>query len=72
MSHASIEITTPDWVTLQTKYGANISDALAVATRSARALVDAHSPDLFLRDCLGGLRAEVRWRDHKITVVRTR
>ena len=50
--------------------GANMPAALRIATATARLLAQYYEGDttLFLRDGLGGLRAEVRKRNGNITV----
>lgn len=71
MSYASIDITNSDRVRFGTAFADSLQAALNDAIADASNVVSANMPDLFLRDCLGGLRAEVRWRDGKIIVVRT-
>ena len=51
-------------------HGDTMPDALATACTDAKHLAKQHG-DLYLRDCLGGLRAEVRLRDGKATIKRT-
>jgi len=67
----SVSITTPDRVTLQRATARFMPTALKDAIADAKYLVSAQRPDLYLRDALGGLRAEVRWRDGVITVKKT-
>ena len=71
MNYASIDITNVDRVRLQSAYARNMPTALNDAIKDATNIVNANTPELYLRDCLGGLRAEVRWRDGKVSVVRT-
>ena len=64
----TILITDPDRKTISRVYGKTTTAALRGAVDDARILVNEQQPDLYLRDVLGGLRAEVRWRDGTITV----
>ena len=67
----SIRIETPTGVYLQSAYARQMPTALRDAIADAHNLVSAQRPDVYLRDCLGGLRAEVRWRDGKVVVRKT-
>ena len=55
---------------LKSFYSDSMTLALLVAFREGRKLAKQHG-DLYLRDCLGGLRAEVRIRDGEITIKKT-
>ena len=49
----------------------NMREALRSAIITAETRASAQAPEQFLRDCLGGLRAEVCWRDGEVSVRRT-
>ena len=49
----------------------NMREALHSAIITAETRASAQAPEQFLRDCLGGLRPEVRWRDGEVSVRRT-
>jgi len=66
----SISIMDGDRKALSTAYARNMTTALRDAIADAHYMVSPQRPEVYLRDCLGGLRAEVRYRDSKITVKR--
>lgn len=68
----SISVETPTGETLRTAYARYMQTALADAIGDAQFLVSDQRPLVMLRDCLGGLRAEVRWKDGMTFVKRTK
>jgi len=52
-------------------YGSSASEALQSAVRAARVLVGPQRPCVAVRDCLGGLRAEV-WHDPDLGILTRR
>ena len=64
----TILITDPDRKVISRVYGKSMTATLKGAIDDAKVLVSEKQPDLYLRDVLGGLRAEVRWRDGNVSV----
>jgi len=62
----SIQITDADRNVIRREYGETIQEACFRARKTAAGIVNAQRPTLYLRDCLGGLRSEIRWRDGKV------
>jgi hypothetical protein len=56
---------------IMSAYARTMPVALNDAINDAKQRVNAQRPTIYLRDCLGGLRAEVRFRDNTTTVKRT-
>ena len=59
MGTVSIRVCDEDRKTISTAYARNMQTALADAIGDAHYLLSEQRPRLYLRDCLGGLRAEV-------------